>query len=160
MADKKVKWSGIDTLIVIVVIAAVAVLALMFGPKVGESTEKSKVEFTVMLASKEPELADAITEGAKATISLTEKDGGVVKAVRSEKAEQMTFNSIDGTYSHTEAEGKVDIYVTIEANCDINEKYIKTGDTAIKVGAEIPVRGKGFAAMGFVVGINDTEVAE
>ena len=108
-----------------------------------------------MIQSKEQELADAMKPDAKATLSLTEKDGGIIKEVRTEEATQMTYNSIDGTYENIPVEGKVDIYVTIEADCDINERSIKTGDTAIRVGAEIPVRGKGFATSGFVIDVND-----
>ncbi len=151
----KKKWTIIDTLIVIVIAAVAVVAGMKFMPKLGSGAEKSKVEFTVLIQNKDEELANAIKPGAKATLSLTEKDGGIVKDVRSETSQQMTFNSIDGTYSNTEAEGKVDIYVTVEADCEITDDYIKTGGTAIKVGAEIPVRGQGFATSGYVIEIND-----
>ena len=151
----KKKWTIIDTLIVLIVAAAAVIGAAKLLPSANSGAQKDKVEFTVLIQNKEQTLADAIKPGAKATLSLTEKDGGVVKDVKSEVSKQMTFNSIDGTYSNVEAEGKVDIYVTVEADCKITEKYIKTGDTAIKVGAEIPVRGQGFATSGYVIEIND-----
>ena len=152
---KAKKWTFIDTLIVLVVVIAAAVGIVMLKPSLGAATENKKVELTVLIQNKDIELAQAITPGAKATLSLTEKDGGIVKDVQYETAKQMTFNSIDGTYSNVEAEGKVDIYVTVEADCTISNKAIKTGGTAIKVGAEIPVRGKGFATSGFVIDIVD-----
>ncbi len=152
---KSKKWTLIDTFIVLIAVIAVAAGIVMLKPSMGTDTENKTVEFTVLIQNKEQELADAITPGAKATLSLTEKDGGIVKDVRSETATQMTYNSIDGTYTNTEAEGKVDIYVTVEADCTITDKAIKTGGTAIKVGAEIPVRGKGFATSGFVIDIVD-----
>lgn len=152
---KSKKWTLIDTFIVLIAVIAVAAGIVMLKPSMGTETENKTVEFTVLIQNKEQELADAITPGAKATLSLTEKDGGIVKDVRSETATQMTYNSIDGTYTNTEAEGKVDIYVTVEADCTITDKAIKTGGTAIKVGAEIPVRGKGFATSGFVIDIVD-----
>lgn len=151
----KKKWTIIDTIIVLIIAAAAVVGGMKLMPSLGSSVEKNTVEFTVLIQNKDQTLADAIKPGAKATLSLTEKDGGVVKDVRSEVSKQMTFNSIDGIYENVEAEGKVDIYVTIEAECNITDKYIKTGDTAIKVGAEIPVRGQGFATNGFVIEIND-----
>ncbi len=152
---KKKKWTVIDTLIVLVLAGAVGVGAAKVVPSMFGNTEKENVEFTVLIQNREQELADAITPGTKATLSLTEKDGGIVKEVKSEPATQMTFNSIDGTYSNVEVEGKVDIYVTIDADCEISDKAIKTGDTAIKVGTDIPVRGKGFATSGYVIDIND-----
>lgn len=151
----KKKWTIIDTIIVLIIAAAAILGGMKLMPSLGSGSEKRTVEFTVLIQNKEQELADAIKPGAKATLSLTEKDGGVVKDVRSEVSNQMTFNSIEGIYENVEAEGKVDIYVTVEAECNITDKYIKTGDTAIKVGAEIPVRGQGFATSGFVIEIND-----
>ena len=149
------KWTFIDTLIVIVVLAAAVLAAVKVLPSKLGSAEKKNVEFTVMIQNKDIELADAMSPGAKATLSLTEKDGGVIKDVKAETATQMTFNSIEGTYDEVPVEGKVDIFVTVTADCELTDKYIKTGGTAIKVGGEIPVRGQGFATSGFVIGIND-----
>ena len=151
----KKKWTIIDTLIVLIVAVAAVIGATKLLPSVNSGAQKSKVEFTVLIQNREPALADAIKPGVKATLSLTEKDGGIIKDVKSEVSNQMTFNSIDGTYSNVDVEGKVDIYVTVEADCDITDKYIKTGDTAIKVGTDIPVRGQGFATSGYVIEIND-----
>lgn len=151
----KKKWTWIDTVIVLIIAVAFVVAGMKILPMVSGKAENEKVEFTVMIQNKDKEVADAIEPGVKATLSLTEKDGGIIKNVKSEPSKQMTFNSIDGSYSNIEVDNKVDIYVTIEADCTISEKAIKTGGTAIKVGAEIPVRGKGFATSGFVIDIND-----
>ena len=40
MPDKKIKWTGIDTLIVLLVIAVIAVVGVMFGPSVFDKSEK------------------------------------------------------------------------------------------------------------------------
>ncbi len=152
---KEKKWTFIDTLIVVLVAAIVAVGAVMLKPGAGAKSNKEKVSFTVLIQNKERELADAIEPGAKAVLSLTEKDSGIVTNVAKENAVHMTFNSLDGTYSNVETEDNVDIYVTIEADCEISDKAIKTGDTTIKVGAELPVRGRGFATSGYVIDIED-----
>ena len=78
-----------------------------------------------------------------------------MKNVESKPAETMVYNSIDGTYSNEVIEGKYDVYVTIEADTDVSDLAIKAGSTAVKVGAEIPVRGKGYASTGYVIGIDD-----
>lgn len=155
MENKKIKWTAIDTLIVIVVAAVVAVAALMFAPKFFDGAKNEKVSFVVMLQEKEPELALAMKAGDRVTLSLTEKDGGVITDVKSETAKTLAYNSVNGTYSNQPVEGKVDIYVTVEADCVVGETAAKTGDTAIKVGTEVPVRGKGFASMGFIIAINE-----
>lgn len=150
----KKKWTFIDTLIILIVAAAAVFGTTKLLPSMAGG-EKKKVELTVLIQNKDQELADAIAPGVKATLSLTEKDGGIVKEVNADDAQQMTFDSINGEYGNEIVPGKKDIRVTIEADCVVTDKAIKTGDTAIKVGAEIPVRGRGFAAEGFVIDIKD-----
>lgn len=154
MEKKKAVWSWIDTVIVIVVIAVIAVAGLKLGPMFFTASENEKVSFTVMMSEKSPELAEAMKAGDKVTLSLTEKDGGIIKEVKTEPSERLTLNSIDGKYVNEPVANKVDIYVTVEADCTISDKAIKTGDTAIKVGTDIPVRGKGYAASGYIITID------
>lgn len=154
MAEKKIKFTVIDALIILVVIAAVAIGAVKFAPSLFIKTEKSKAEFTVLIAEKDIRFADAITVGDKVTLSLTEKDGGVVKNIDSRVAEAVTFNSIDGSYQIAQIADKRDIYLTVEADVDVSDLAVKTGDTEIRVGEEIPVRGKGYATNGYIITVD------
>ena len=144
MSEKKAKFTAIDAIIILVILAVIVVGAIKILPSFTSGSEKEKEDF-----------ANAITIGDDVTISLTEKDGGVVKNVESKPAVTMVYNSIDGTYSNEVIEGKYDVYVTIEADTDVSDLAIKAGGTAVKVGAEIPVRGKGYASTGYVIGIDD-----
>ena len=152
MSEKKAKFTAIDAIIILVILAVIVVGAIKILPSFTNGSEKEKVDFTVMVQNKDEDFANAITD---VTISLTEKDGGVVKNVESKPAVTMVYNSIDGTYSNEVIEGKYDVYVTIEADTDVSDLAIKAGSTAVKVGAEIPVRGKGYASTGYVIGIDD-----
>ena len=152
--EKKMKWTVIDTLIVLVVAAVVAVGALMFGPKLIGKSKSEKVTFVVMMQEKDIELAEAMKAGDKVTLSLAEMDGGIIKDVSYVPATRQTFSSMNGVYIDVPVENKVDIYVTVEADCIISETAAKTGDTAIKVGTDIPVRGKGFASSGYIITID------
>lgn len=152
--EKKIKFTVIDFIIILVLLAAVVFGATKLLPSLGKS-EKETTEFTVMVQKADNDFAEAINAGDNITISLTEKDGGVVKDVRSEPAMTMAYNSIDGTYAKQEIPGKRDVYITIEAQTDVSDLAIKTGGTAVKVGSEIPVRGKGYASMGYIIEIND-----
>ena len=153
MSEKKAKFTAIDAIIILVILAVIVVGAIKILPSFTNGSEKEKVDFTVMVQNKD--FANAITIGDDVTISLTEKDGGVVKNVESKPAVTMVYNSIDGTYSNEVIEGKYDVYVTIEADTDVSDLAIKAGGTAVKVGAEIPVRGKGYASTGYAIGIDD-----
>ncbi len=153
MANKK-RWTVIDTLIVVVVIAVAAVAYMQFGKK-NVNSEKATVEAVMLITAQEPEFADALTVGDSITMSLTEKDSGVLKDFRVEPAKGMVYNSIDGTYKMEEIPNKIDVYATIELECDVTDLAFTVGSTDIKVGTSTPFRGKGYATYGYIVEINE-----
>lgn len=153
MADRK-KWTVIDTIIIILVIAVAGVGYMMLGRKTSGG-EKAKAEMVVLISNQVPELADAMKAGDSVTLSLTEKDSGVIKDIKTETAEVMVYNSIDGEYDMEQIEGKVDIYATVEIDCTVNDYAITVGSTPVKVGSQIPFRGKGYATQGYVIEINE-----
>ena len=151
----KRKWTIIDTLIVIIAALAIAAAGIMFAPKLGQHKTNREVEFTVMIQDKEKGLADTMKSGDKVTLSLTEKDGGVIEDVRTEPTVAMVYDSIEGVYRNETNREREDIYIKIKADCSVSDIAISTGDTKIKVGQEIPVRGKGYATNGYVIEIED-----
>ena len=155
MAEKKRKFTVVDVIIILVVLAVLAFGAKKLLPSILHPSGMQHITFTVMLPQQDDNFAEAVQIGDKVTISLTEKDGGVVKEVKSEPATAIAFNSIDGSYANEVIEGKTDVYVTVEADVVSSDLALKTGGTAVKVGAEVPVRGKGYAAMGYVIEIDD-----
>lgn len=154
MAEKKMKFTAIDALIVIAVIIVIAVAGVMFGPSLLDRAEKAKVDFTVLLSAEDKGFSDAMSVGDNVTLSFTEKDGGVIKTIEARPAEYMVFDSINGEYKVQRVEDQEDIYVTIESDVDITDLYVKTGDTEIRTGEEIPVRGKGYASSGYIISVD------
>lgn len=155
MSEKKIKFTVIDAVIILVILAALATGVKKVIPMFMNAGGDEKIDFTVLIQKEDIGFADAITVGDNVTVSLTEKDGGTVKDVKAEPAVTLAYNSIDGAYSNEIIEGKYDVYITIEAEASVSDLALKTGGTAVKVGAEIPVRGKGYASMGYVIDIND-----
>lgn len=151
--QKKKSWTAIDTVIIALVVIVAAVLVLKFGSF--EKTNTEDVTFTVLVTSQEESLANAIKSGDSVTLSLTEKDKGTVEKVEVKPAVQMTYDSINGTYQNIEVPSRKDIYIDIKAKCKKSDLAVKDGNTAIKVGMDIPVRGKGYATNGFVITINE-----
>ena len=86
MSEKKAKFTAIDARIILVILAVIVVGAIKILPSFTNGSEKEKVDFTVMVQNKDEDFANAITIGDDVTISLTEKDGGVVKNVESKPA--------------------------------------------------------------------------
>lgn len=148
----KKKWTFVDTLIVILVIIAGVALVKVFGTSTTTGDTKI-VEAVVLLAKEDKEVAGAINKGDDITISLTEKDTGILKDIEVKDAETLVYNSIDGEYVIEPVEGKVDIYATIELLATENEYSFTSGSTVVKVGEKLPFRGKGYALEGYVIEI-------
>ena len=153
MTNKK-KWTLIDTLIVILVAAAAFALYKTFG-KQRVIDNKRTIEAVVLIAREYASVKDAIKEGDKITVSLTEKDSGILKAIEVKDAQTMVYNSIDGVYFNEPVEGMIDIFATVELEVAETDFAYTTGSTTVKVGEKLPFRGKGFALEGYVIEINE-----
>ena len=152
---KKTKWTMIDTFIILAVLIVCFVGYKMFGSKITTPVQSNKAEIVVMVSNKSKGFSGAIKTGERANLSLTEKNGGIVTRVEKKPAATMTLNSINGTYQNVLNEEKEDVYIYVEAECDISDKHIKIGDTIVRVGESIAIRGKGYASEGFIVQINE-----
>ena len=153
MTNKK-KWTLIDTLIVILVAAAAFALYKTFG-KQRVIDNKRTIEAVVLIAREDASVKDAIKEGDKITVSLTEKDSGILKAIEVKDAQTMVYNSIDGVYINEPVEGMIDIFATVELEVAETDFAYTTGSTTVKVGEKLPFRGKGFALEGYVIEKNE-----
>ncbi len=149
------KFTVIDILIVIVLIAVIAIGGYILVPKMLNNEELKNVECTVLLNDTEKELAEAMKVGDEVTMSLTEKDGGVIKSIEVKPAEKTELNVMSGEYVQQTLDNRVDIYVTVDMKASVTDTSVKVGSTVFKVGAETTLRGKGYAAMGYVIVIND-----
>lgn len=150
---KKARFTFIDLLIILVIVAA-AVLAVwkVVPQRIGK--DNTTAVFTVMLTEKDTAFLDAIHIDDAVSISNKEKDGGIITKIEAKDAESLQFNSIKGEYILDQAKNKKDIFVTIEADASESGSMIQVGSTPVKVGLPMPVRGKGYASMGYVVNVS------
>lgn len=153
MTEKK-RWTFIDTLIVLLVAVAAFALYKTFG-KQSSGSEQKTIEAVILISAEDAEVGEALTEGAKITMSLTEKDSGTLKSIECKDAETMVYNSIEGKYSDEKIEGMTDIYATVEMQVSETDFAYTVGSTTVKVGEKLPFRGKGFALEGYVIEINE-----
>ena len=154
MAENKKKWTIIDTIIVLALAGACAFAYNMFSTKTVGGENKT-IEAVVLMTNSETALADAITVGDAVTISLTEKDSGTLKDLRTEPAQTMSYNAVDGEYINTIIEDRVDIYATVEMEVSETDYAFIAGSTKIKVGTKLPFRGKGYATEGYIIAITE-----
>lgn len=154
MSEKRIKFTVVDLIIVLVLLAAVAVGAFQLLPaRLAKDSSSVTITYTVLLQEKSEGFSNGIGSGDIVSISNKGKDSGTVTEVSASPAEKQTFDSLNGTYQYTSIPGKEDVLVTIQSKGIENETAIKTGDTLIKVGQQIPVRGKGYASTGYIMSV-------
>ena len=150
----KKKWTVIDTVIVIAAAAACVFAYNMFSTSSGGG-EKKTIDALVLIANSDPSLPEAMSVGDTVTISLTEKDSGVLKDLKTETAQTMVYNSMEGEYKNSPIEDRVDIYATVSMEVNESDFAFTAGSTDIRVGKRLPFHGKGYATEGYVINIEE-----
>ncbi len=150
IVDKKGRIFGkisiIDIIIIILIIAVVFV-----GFKVLKSDVKvvknnnAQVYYTVEFFDVGENFFDEIKEGIPVQNAVKNFPIGQVHSVEKKPFVFLLENYEEGTYEEVEKEGRYSVLLTIKANCSVDEKNIIVGDQIIKVGEQLPVKGKGFA---------------
>lgn len=153
---KKMKFSFVDAVIVLAVIA-VLVLGIKLLPGISAGGEQKEVYFTV-LASKSDEGIDGLVNvGDEVQISFSEQAFATVVGVSAEPSEEYEYFQPKGVYMTHVLEGKSDVKVLLKCMADVSETKIANGDVPIRVGEEMPVRGKGYTLKGYVIELEERE---
>ena len=152
---KKSKFTVIDALIILVVLAAVIVGGKILLPRFITPSDTRTVSCQVLLSDKEYALAESMQIGDRVTMSLTEKDGGVITGIDVTPAKKTVFDSISGEYITQDVPDKCDIYVTLDVEAKVSDIAVKSGSVVLQVGSETPIRGKGYASSGYMIVIDD-----
>ena len=152
---KKSKFTVIDAVIIVVVLAVVIIGGKMLLPRILTPSDTRTVSCTVLLSDKEYALSEAMQVGDRVTMSLTEKDGGVITGIDVTPTKKTVFDSIGGTYVAQEVPDKCDIYVTLDVEAQVSDTAVKSGSVVLQVGSETPIRGKGYASTGYMIALDD-----
>ncbi len=155
MEKQKTKFTVIDAVIILVVLLALIIGGKLLLPRFMTPSDTQTVSCRVLLADKEKALADSMKVGDRVTMSLTEKDGGVITGIDVTPAKKAVFDSISGMYVTQEIPNKCDIYVTLDVDAQVSDVAVKDGSVILQVGAETPIRGKGYASMGYTIAVDD-----
>lgn len=149
------KFTVIDFLIIVAAVAVLAASFVVLKPKLFGNGGDDKVQFTVLVSNTDSGLSEIIKPGDEVSISFSEKAYGTVTGVSEEPYKKSEFNAYLGKYVTQEIDGKSDLKIDIECPAAISDTEIANGEVLIRVGSEMPVRGKGYTVKGYVVDISD-----
>lgn len=152
---KKTKFTLIDAAITVVVLAVLAVGAKMLASRRGGGD--GVVEFSVMASLCDEGIGDIVGIGDEVSISFSEQAFATVTAVEEVPQKENVFNNMKGEYAVQEVKGKSEVKITLECPAEISDTKISNGNVPIRVGSEMPVRGKGYTVKGYVVEVEEKQ---
>lgn len=156
MENKKVKFNGIDVLIIVLIIAvACAGFYILYGRNQAGvvSAQDTKVTVVVELTGREQNLADEIKVGDTVMIGEKDKMPAVVENVEIVPAKMTGYDTINGAVKNSLIPGQVDIRITMSGDGSETEKSVEISGVSIRVGEETVVASKGWAGKGYVIGL-------
>lgn len=149
---KKINW--LDVLIVLLlIIVGIAGYSYLKKDRGEISVNTEKIIYQVRTIESLPNMYDYIEEGTILYDSIKNYQIGTIVAKASEPSKRYSFNQETKEIVETSLEDKIDIILTVEANATITDRKISVGDYPIKVGSEAYVKGKGYAASGYIISI-------
>lgn len=165
MIMKKPKFNVIDCLIIMCVALCLAGGLYIFTNLKETSTSGANpvkirytVEFTRRDAAAVSLFEEAAEKGDHCFVSEKEKADATLVKTEYTPAKVLTTNSLTGETDWADIPELYDITVTLESEGTETDDTLTAGTgTAIKVGDEISVKGKGYAGYGFITSL---EIAE
>jgi len=159
---KKTKFNLMDCLIILVLVAVIAggiyVLGNLKGGSLGEGSQTATVRYTIELAKEEEEILNRFIAAAEnqdsCYVGEKERAEAFIKEVTYTPAKLQTTDKKTGEVFWADIPDKYCINVTLESEGTETDSSITAGSgTALKVGVETSVKGKGYAGYGFITGL-------
>lgn len=159
MDDKKsprLRFNLFDALLIVLVLAVLGGALLLRNRSTGTELIRTTtpVRVTVELASSPVELGEHIHVGDDVFRSTDNTYLGKVQAVRSVPHRAVTYSQLTGRYVVFDCEDTADVYVTVEGEGYYTKKALILDTVEARVGSELPLKGKGFAHMGYVYSVD------
>ncbi len=157
----KPKFNIIDGLITVAIVLIVAVGVFLIkgmgdGNASGMSTNTNAI-FKIQLTKAEKILADqfaaAMDNDETVWIGVKERFEGKIQDVEVSPSARMTTDMRTGKAILAEDPTTYDVTITVKAAAVETDSAISASGTAIRVGEEAAIRGKGMAGYGFIVGL-------
>ena len=156
----KPKFNFIDGLVILFIVAAIALGVYLLAGNSATTGETGGVqnitaEYRVEFTQSEPEVYEsflkALENGESVWVGEKERFEGKIMDVTYTPATKVITNYQTGEATLAEYPDLYDITVLLQSAAVETNDSITASGTAIRVGNEVAVKGKGFAGYGFVV---------
>ena len=160
----KPKFNILDSLILLLVVLVAAAGIYLFGGR-GESSNTTdtqnvtavfKIQLTQADYSLYEKFVKATDSGEKVWIGLKERFAAEIIEVEATPSAKITTNTNRGTLHLAENPTLYDLNITFKAPATETADSISASGTAIRVGVEEAIHGKGIAGFGYITDLKTT----
>ena len=157
----KKRFNIVDAVLVLMIVAAVVVCFMFLRSResIG-GAETQEVGFTVELRRVSREMIDRVEAAGIGSNVYRSTDGaylGTLADYRYSTHVETEFASALGEYAQYEVSNRYLLYLDIVGQGTQSATDVSVSGSVIKIGQEMYVKGKGYAAGGYVVGVNVEE---
>ncbi len=152
------RFTALDLIILIVLLAAAALAVWFFGPFGGGDsgdTTQVNIEYTIEIKGLEEAYLGNIRVGDAVTDSVTKKGIGVITAVETMPFVDYILNTDDGILLEKEYPGQYTLLVTISAPATHNERGYNLDGYRVAIGGLHYVQLPNFVGSGYCIGVEE-----
>lgn len=159
MNKKKLRFNGVDILLILILAAVIFVLLYIFvfsANKTDEAAPDYKtIRYVIEMNNIDSRFSDVIKAGDPVKDSVEKKNIGTVAGVQSSPYRKTAFDYENNRETQTTVEGKVTIRLTIEANAvDTASAYV-VDNCEIRVGQQYSVTLPEMQGYGYCIFLDD-----
>ncbi|MBR5312718.1 MAG: DUF4330 domain-containing protein [Clostridia bacterium] len=142
MSKRKLRFNGIDALIILVIAAAVFVLLYVFvfsgrgSQQTAAEVTYTTIHYVVELQNIDEHLEDAVKKDQRVEDAVERKKIGTVSGVQAVPFEKVTFDYQNGRETFSSVDGKITLKITIEAQAVETDRAFTVDGCEIRVGQQ------------------------
>lgn len=157
---KKIRFSFVDVIIIIAVLAVLAVGIKIIMPGIFGGNSMKTVQYTVLATKVDSGKSDLIKVGDEVRISLAEEAYATVLGVTEVPCEESKYFMPKGAYMTHQIEGKSDVKILLSCEAEVTDTKISNNNVPIRVGEASVVDSKGYTFNGYIIEIEEGQGEE
>ncbi|MBQ3707446.1 MAG: DUF4330 family protein [Clostridia bacterium] len=156
MNKRKLRFNGVDVLLILLALAAAFVLFKVFilndrGGDIQAGTDTVKIQYVVQLQNLDARYQESVRRGQAVEDAITRKPIGTVVGVEVHDYEKVVFDYDTGREVVSRTEGKITMLVTIEADVVETDRAFLANGCDIRVGKQFSLMLPEIYGVGFCI---------
>ncbi|MBE6724112.1 MAG: DUF4330 domain-containing protein [Ruminococcaceae bacterium] len=160
MNKRKIRFNFIDLLILLVIAAVVFVLLYVFvlsdRTTAADDQAKTKIQYVIEILNVDERFSETIRKGQRVEDAIRRKSVGTVIGVEPKPFQTVTFDYNNREEVLASPEGRITLYVTVDAEVDETDGAFTADGVEIRVGQQYSLIFPDFYGVGYCTSLKTT----